>query len=266
MVTIQKIIAGFVLISVALVPLSGGADAATKHAVANITLSSSQVEMNTPLTISACVAQLKAPAVIDLQESEGSGHIWHTVYSRHVRSGRTCISKVFDLTSFGPAPFRLVGYSRRTLVAKSTTSVVTVFGPVPVAIFLKRIGSGGWDSAGTVITTGHTYATAGDMYDFGGGDPWTANARTTCRSVTLTMLMSANDINQLDEGTTTLSIQQNSLNEQTTLAFPDEQPFTYTFNLDGSISTWIYEDNGTNPSGLYFLGGTTADCSTPTGG
>jgi hypothetical protein len=103
------------------------------------------------------------------------------------------------------------------------------------------------------------------MQGSAGGEPWTANAKTSCRSLTLSMVMSSDNLSYPDQGTATLSIQQNSLNEQTTPSFPDEQPFSFTFNLDGSISTWIYDDTDNRGWALFFLPGTTADCSTPTG-
>jgi hypothetical protein len=147
----------------------------------------------------------------------------------------------------------------------SPSKATTVFGKIPFATYLHVIATGYWDTPVTVETPSNTFAALGAMFDSAGGTPWEANALTSCRSVTIRMVMSADDPSQPDNGTTVFDITQNSLNEQATPAFQDEQPFTQTFQLDGSISSWTYADNGSNPDGLFFLPGTTANCYTPTG-
>jgi hypothetical protein len=263
MTLLKRVVVGFVIVAASAAPLTVAASATAVHRVtASISLSSSKVEMRTPLTISACVAKVPTGSKAVLQEAEGTGHVWHTVYTEAVPRGRTCFTDAVQLTSYGQVPFRVAVVTGKSLDSGTANSAVTVYGPVPLAIFFQNVA--GWDNTGSVVTPGHTYAYLVGIFDSSGGRAYNTQATTTCRSVTLTMVMSNNSINYSDIGNTTLSIQQNSLNEQTTPAFPDEQPFTYTFNLDGSISSWLYEDDGTNPNGLYFLSGT-ADCSSPSG-
>ena len=262
----RRVVASTVLIMAVIAPtFFSTASHASVSAAASLTLSSRQVEMHTPLTLSACVAKISKESKAEIQEAEGTGHVWHVVYFRTVPRGSTCFSSVLQLSSFGITPFRVVAYSGTKLVAVSLTETTTAFGPISVQVYLDHIGSGGWDSPGTDLTPGHTYATIGEMQDSAGGTPWTANVKTSCRSLTLSMVMSSNNLSYPDQGTATLSIQQNSLNEQTTPSFPDEQPYSFTFKLDGSISSWIYVDTDNRGWALYFLPGTTADCSTPTG-
>lgn len=218
--------------------------------------------MNVPFTITECVAKVSRTSKVVLEEAEGSGKVWRAVGAKTVPKGRSCFETQLVLKSFGPAPFRIQVRQGSVITGVSATRSTLVYGPVSGQTYLKAIGTGYWDSPGIVDVPGFTYATIGAMFDNSGGTPWVANNKTTCRSLTLVMVMSSDNVQDPDQGTASLSMTQNSINEQVTSQFPDEQSFTYTFQLDGSIATWVYEDTGTNGNGLYFLPASTADCYT----
>jgi len=246
-----------VILAATLIP---AVNASASVPLASFTFSSRSLEISQSVTANLCASRGSRGDVLSYQEAFGTHRRWSAIYQKKLTRSTQCFSYTYAEKSQGQYQFRLELVSNGRKLSLSGLKRLDVFGPISILQFRNSVGFN-CDGSSPVSSGGHLYQT---FCSFQAGNSYRSGARSSCRSMTLS-LIATDDTSGANPGggTATLQIQQSTLNAQN-LVFADDTLTAETIQLDGSQFQLNFSDTNGNAY-LYLVSTGTADCYTVTG-